>query len=256
MIQAVLKSNLCLINWEWYKFHSNVFVVISLNHFLSFFFFNLLGFRCLLVSFTLQFILNSVLVPLAPLLSQLLSGQEPHGHLYPSKNHPQVLSKNRSLWFPGFFEVGGWAVKWASIPSKTLLKSEELKEVKWALCLCLALWSPGPGRLMDWWLIMARLGWIEDPTRIPGSRVLCGGSPFLESLPWGRHRAQVSLELLCAQGRAPRPSPELPVSLLLWFSSSSSWHIPHWTGKVCRQHWWNATNYPVNWLPFGSQHIF
>lgn len=74
-------------------------------------FFNLLVFRGLLVSFTLQFLLNSVLVHLAPPLSQLLSGQEPHGHLYPLKNHPRVLSENRILWLGGFFEVGGWAVK-------------------------------------------------------------------------------------------------------------------------------------------------
>lgn len=32
MIWAVLKSNLCIINWEWYKFHSNLFV-INLNFF-------------------------------------------------------------------------------------------------------------------------------------------------------------------------------------------------------------------------------
>lgn len=77
--------------------------MISLNGVFFSFFFNLLVFRGLLVSFTLQFLLNSVLVHLAPLLSQLLCGQEPHGHLYPLKNHPQVLHENRILWFGGFF---------------------------------------------------------------------------------------------------------------------------------------------------------
>lgn len=179
MIQAVLKSNLCLINWEWYKFHSTVFVVISLN----FFFLNLLVFRCLLVSFTLQFLLNSVLVHLAPLLSQLLSGQEPHGHFYPLKNHPQVLSKNRILWCGGvFFQIGGWTVKnWLQFPSegeKIPLKSEEWEEVKWAVCP--ALGSAGSGA--DWGLMWGfrdsflRLLWVMIPS---------GGLSIPCSCSWG-----------------------------------------------------------------------
>lgn len=61
--------------------------------------------------------------------------------------------------------------------------------------------------LEGWWIGpgVSGLGWGSHKDYSCDSRVLWGDSPFLGSLPWGRHRAQVSLELLCTQGRAPRP---------------------------------------------------
>lgn len=61
--------------------------------------------------------------------------------------------------------------------------------------------------LMDWLLIGAGVSGLDRGSHTDScdSRVLWGDSPYLENLPWGRHRAQVSLELLCTQGRAPRP---------------------------------------------------
>lgn len=223
--------------------------------FLSFFF-NLLVFRCLLISFTLQFLLNSVFVHLAPLLSQLHSGQRATWTLLSfEKSPPSSEQKQISVvWWGLFF----WSRRMGSKTGfnsphrveKNPLKSEELKEVKWALCLCLALWSPGPGRLridqgrsgLDWG--SSRGLWGDSPSWGP----FPGQDTGLRA-PWScsRGRALTFLCLSCWGFPAPACGTSLP---------GGAWAAP--PAQVCRQHCWNATNYyyyPVNWLPLCSQHF-